>query len=425
MWLGSHGPRPGLPWADRRVTLVSRGAVAPEKSSRITLHYTNDLPSLQPPEVVNIRDLRRLARKRLPKAVFDYIDGGAEGEVTLRANVRAFEDILFRPRNAVKVERPDLRTTVLGCELSLPLILAPLGFTRLFHPDGERGAAQAAGAAGIAYCLSSFSGYPVDEIREVSKSPLWYQLYLAGGREVVEASLERAQNAGFSVLAVTIDTNAPGMRERDLRNGVPQLLSGGVFDKLPFVPHLIAHPRWLTSYLLDREVMRFPNIVVNGAPMGVADVRDVLQQSTITWADMKWIRNAWRGPILMKGVITGDDARRSLDEGAAGVIVSNHGGRQLDQSPATLRALPEVVGAIGGRGEVLMDGGIRRGSDILKAVCMGAKAVLVGRAYAYGLAAAGGAGVARAIEILREDAERTLVLLGCSCVGQLNRSFVE
>ena len=366
-----------------------------------------------------------MAKKRLPKAVFDYIDGGADGEVTLRENTRAFEEVVFRPRNAVSVKNCDLRTNVLGCELSFPLILAPLGFTRLFHPEGERGAAQAAGAAGIAYCLSSFSGYHVDELRKVTKGPLWYQLYLAGGRDVVEASLERAQKAGFSVLAVTIDTNTPGLRERDLRNGVPQLLSGGRFEKLPFVPPLFAHPRWLASYLLDRDVMKFPNIVVNGAPIGVTDVREMLRQSVVDWADMKWIRQAWRGPILMKGVITGDDARRSLDEGAAGVIVSNHGGRQLDNSPATLRALPEVVEAIGGRGEVLVDGGIRRGSDILKAVCLGAKAVLSGRAYGYGLAAAGAAGVARAIEILRSDAERTLVLLGCSSVQELNRSFVK
>jgi len=383
------------------------------------------LPSLQPPRVVNIEDLRRLAQKRLPKAVFDYIDGGADGEVTLRANVRAFEEVVFCPRNAIAVAQPDLRTTVLGCELSLPLILAPLGFTRLFHPEGERGAAQAAGAAGIGYCLSSFSGYHVDEVRKVTKGPLWYQLYIAGGSEVVEASLERAQKAGYSVLAVTIDTNFPGQRERDLRNGVPQLLSGEFFEKIPFVPPLLSHPRWLVSYLLDRDVMKFPNIIVNGKAQGVTDVREMLRQSTITWADMKWIRQAWRGPILMKGVITGDDARRSLDEGAEGVIVSNHGGRQLDNSPATLHVLPEIIDAIAGRGEVLVDGGIRRGSDILKAICMGARAVLAGRAYGYGLAAAGADGVARAIEILRADAERTLILLGCSSVQELNKSFIR
>jgi isopentenyl diphosphate isomerase/L-lactate dehydrogenase-like FMN-dependent dehydrogenase len=383
------------------------------------------LRSLSPPRVVNIDDLRRLARKRVPRGVFDYIDGGSDAEVTLRANVHSFEEVLFHPRNACAPSQCDLRTTVLGQELAFPLILAPLGFTRLFHPEGERGAARAAGAAGIPYCLSSFSGYRIEEIRNTSPGVLWYQLYLAGGREVVEATLERAQKAGFSALAVTIDTNTPGQRERDLRNGVPQLLSGGLFDKLPFLPSLASRPRWLARFLLDRDVMRFPNIVTKEGPMGVTDVREMLQRSTVSWADLKWIRQAWRGPILMKGVITGEDARRSLDEGAAGVIVSNHGGRQLDGCSATLRALPEVVEAVNGRAEVLMDGGIRRGSDILKAICLGAKAVLAGRAYAYGLAAAGSAGASRAVDILRSGAERTLTLLGCSSVSELDRSFVR
>jgi len=383
------------------------------------------LPQLSPPSVVNIDDLRRLAFKRVPRAVFDYIDGGADGEITLRANVRSFEEVIFRPRNACAPPQCDLRTTVLGTELSFPLILAPLGFTRLFHPEGEHGAAQAASAAGIAYCLSSFSGFRVDELRKAAAGPLWYQLYLAGGREVVEGSLERARQAGFSALAVTIDTNAPGNRERDLRNGVPELLSGSLLEKLPFVPSLISRPRWLARYVLDRDVMKFPNIVLKEGAMGVADVREMLRQSTVCWADMKWIRQCWPGPILMKGVITAEDAKRAVDEGAAGVIVSNHGGRQLDSSSATLRALPEIVRAVDGRAEVLMDGGIRRGGDILKAICLGAKAVLAGRAYGYGLAAAGMAGVTSAIQILRADAERTLTLLGCASVHELNRSFVQ
>jgi len=383
------------------------------------------LPQLSPPSIVNIDDLRRLAFKRVPRAVFDYIDGGSDGEITLRANVRSFAEVVFRPRNACAPPQCDLRTTVLGTELSFPLILAPLGFTRLFHPEGERGAAQAASAAGIAYCLSSFSGYHVSELRKAASGPLWYQLYLAGGREVVEGSLERAHKAGFSALAVTIDTNTPGNRERDLRNGVPELLSGSLMEKLPFVPSLLSRPRWLARYALDRDVMKFPNIVLKEGAMGVADVREMLRQSTVCWADMKWIRQSWPGPILMKGVITADDAKRSIDEGASGVIVSNHGGRQLDSSSATLRALPEIVKAVNGRAEVLMDGGIRRGGDIFKAICLGAKAVLTGRAYGYGLAAAGMAGVARAIQILRDDAERTLTLLGCASVHELNRSFVQ
>jgi L-lactate dehydrogenase (cytochrome) len=303
--------------------------------------------------------------------------------------------------------------------------VAPVGFTRLFHPEGERGVAQAANAAGLPYCLSSFSGYHVNELRKVSNGPLWYQLYIAGGREVAEASLERAQKAGFSVLAVTTDTNVPGYRERDVRNGNAQLMSGSLFAKIPYLPQLFSHPDWLFRFLADREALQFPNIEIDKAPMRADDVHKVLSQSVMQWSDMKWIRKAWKGPIVTKGISTGDDARRSLDEGAAGVIVSNHGGRQLDGSPASLRALPEVLEAINGRGEVLVDGGIRRGSDIVKAICMGAKAVLCGRAYAYGLAAAGQAGVTRAFEILRTDLDRTLKLLGCASVKQLDESYIR
>jgi len=383
------------------------------------------MPSLAPPKVVNIFDLRHLAQRRLPAAVFDYIDGGAEAEVTLRENMRAFEEISFRPRNGVAIGQTDLRTNVLGTEMAFPVVVAPVGFTRLFHPEGERGVAQAANAAGLPYCLSSFSGYHVNELRKVSNGPLWYQLYIAGGREVAEASLERAQKAGFSVLAVTTDTNVPGYRERDVRNGNAQLMSGSLFAKIPYLPQLFSHPDWLFRFLADREALQFPNIEIDKAPMRADDVHKVLSQSVMQWSDMKWIRKAWKGPIVTKGISTGDDARRSLDEGAAGVIVSNHGGRQLDGSPASLRALPEVLEAINGRGEVLVDGGIRRGSDIVKAICMGAKAVLCGRAYAYGLAAAGQAGVTRAFEILRTDLDRTLKLLGCASVKQLDESYIR
>ena len=376
--------------------------------------------------MVNIADLRRLAQRRLPRAVFDYIDGGAEGEVTLRENVRAFEEVVFRPRNAVATGKGDLRATVLGAELAFPLILAPVGFTRLIHSQAERAVAQAASTAGIAYCLSTFSGCPVDELRKVSNGVLWYQLYCAGGREVAEASIERARNAGFSVLAVTVDTNVLGYRERDVRNGVPQLMSGSWSARLPHLPQLLKRPRWLAGFLADRDALRFPNVVVNGSPMYACDVPKLLSQNPVQWTDIEWIRKAWGGgPILVKGVSTGEDARRALGEGAAGVIVSNHGGRQLDGSPASLRALPEVVEAVGGRAEVLLDGGIRRGSDIVKALCLGAKSVLCGRAYAYGLAAAGQAGVERAIEILRTDFERTMRLVGCESVGELNRSMVQ
>ncbi len=383
------------------------------------------MPSLDSPDVVNIEDLRRLAERRVPRAVFDYIDGGSEGEVTLRENVRAFEEVTFRPLNAVYTPQPDLRTTLLGSALAFPAFLAPCGFTRLYHPHGELAVARAAGSAGIGYLLSTFSGYRVEDVRRASAGPLWYQLYLPGGRGVAEATLDRVKRAGFTALAVTIDTNIHGMRERDLRNGIPQLMGNKFFARLPFLPQLFDRPGWLARFLADREVMKFPNIMLPDGPLCAPDVHKLLTQTVVTWADLKWIRETWPGPMLVKGVITADDARRSLDAGAAGVIVSNHGGRQLDGVSASLRALPEVVEAVNGRAEVLMDSGVRRGSDIVKAICLGARAVLVGRAYAYGLAAAGQPGVARAIEILRADVERTLILLGCQRVEDLNRSFVE
>jgi L-lactate dehydrogenase (cytochrome) len=382
--------------------------------------------SLEPPRVLNIEDLRRAAKRRLPRVVFDYIDGGAEDEWTLRANCRAFEEVTFRPRCAIAVPACDLRTTVLGTPLSMPLILAPVGSSRLIFPRGEQAAARAAGAAGIPYVLSTFSGCRLEEVAAASRAPVWYQLYLAGGRECALPALERANSAGFSALVVTIDTAVAGMRERDFRNGVKELLSGKVRLMLPFVSQLLARPRWLAGFIADGGLMRFPNIVVPGkGPMLYADVTAALQQSVVIWDDLKWIRKAWHGPIVIKGVHTGEDARRAVEIGADALVVSNHGGRQLDGVAPSLRTLPEIVAAVGDRIEVLFDGGIRRGGDIIKALCLGARAVMVGRAYAYGLGAAGGAGVARAIEILRTDMIRTLKLLGCASIGELDRSFID
>jgi L-lactate dehydrogenase (cytochrome) len=382
--------------------------------------------SVQAPRVLNIEDLRRAAKRRLPRVVFDYIDGGAEDEWTLRANSRAFEAVTFRPRCAVAVPSCDLRTVVLGASLPMPLILAPVGSSRLIHPRGEEAAAHAAGAAGIPYVLSTFSGCLLEDIAAASSAPVWYQLYLAGGRDCALPALDRAKAAGFSALVVTIDTAVAGMRERDFRNGVKELLSGKMRLMLPFVSQLLVKPRWLAGFFADGGLMKFPNIVVPGkGPMLYADVTAALEQSVVTWEDLKWIREAWTGPIVIKGIHTADDARRAVDEGADALVVSNHGGRQLDRVAPSLQVLPEVVAAVGDRIEVLLDGGIRRGSDIVKALCLGARAVMAGRAYAYGLGAAGGAGVARAIDILRSDLVRTLKLLGCAFVGELARSYVD
>jgi isopentenyl diphosphate isomerase/L-lactate dehydrogenase-like FMN-dependent dehydrogenase len=378
------------------------------------------------PRVVNIADLRALARRRLPRVVFDYVDGGAEDEITLRENRRAFEEIAFRPRQAVAMSHCDLRTRVLGCDFSLPALLAPVGYSRVIHASGEVAAARAAGDAGTGYILSTISGYPLEEVKAASVGPVFYQLYVLEGREVAEAALERARQAGYAGLFVTMDTAVAGMRERDFRNGMKELLGGTLIDKIRFSPQVLARPGWLASFLRDGGVRPLPNVVVPGrGPMPLIDVGSALARSTIAWEDLRWIRDAWRGPIIIKGVLTGEDALRALDEGATAIVVSNHGGRQLDSVQATLRALPEIVGAVNGRVEVLMDGGIRRGADIVKALCLGARAVLCGRAYAYGLAAAGEAGVARALEILRTDLERTLRLLGCPSIAALDRSYIS
>lgn len=367
-----------------------------------------------------------MARRRVPKAVFDYLDGGAEDEITLRENCRVFADVSFRPRCAVAFSDCDLHTRLLGNDLALPFLLAPVGYSRLMHPGGEVAAAASAGRAGTGYILSTISGHSLENVRAASAGPVFYQLYLMGGRAAAEAAIARARAAGFNALVVTIDTPVSGIRERDYRNGMKELISGSLPDKLPFIPNVLSRPGWLMDYLLDGGLPGLPNVVPPGkGPMPLVDVAAALAESAITWADLHWIRDLWQGPLVVKGVLTADDARRAVDAGAAAISVSNHGGRQLDCVSSSLRALPEVVAAVDGQVEVWMDGGVRRGSDIVKALCLGAHAVLCGRAYAYGLAAAGEAGVERAIEILRADLERTLRLLGCCSVSALDRSYVS
>jgi L-lactate dehydrogenase (cytochrome) len=381
--------------------------------------------SVSAPHIVNIADLRIAAKRRLPRAVFDYIDGGADAEVTLRENCRAFEDVALRPRSAVATKSCDLSTSVLGASLSLPMLLAPVGSSRMFWPRGEEVAARAAGQAGTAYILSTLSGCRVQDVKAATTGPVWYQLYLIGGRDVAMGAIERAKSVGCSALVVTIDTPVAGLRERDVRNGTKELVSGRPFTMLPYIGQFLARPRWLAAYLADGGLMKFPNIALPSGPMPYADVGAALQESMTSWADLRWIREAWQGPIVVKGVHTADDARQAIDHGAAAVVVSNHGGRQLDGVAATIRVLPEIVDAAGGRAEILLDGGIRRGSDVVKALCLGARAVLIGRAYAYGLGAAGGAGVTRAIDILRTDIIRTLTLLGVSSTAALDKSSVD
>src|SRR5438874_5343459 len=257
------------------------------------------MKKLSPSRVVNIADLRSMAERRVPKSVFDYLDGGAEGEVTLRENCRAFEDITFRPRHAVKVNECDLRTTVLGTEISFPAILAPVGYSRLMHPGGEVAAARAAGETGTGYILSTISGHTLEDVKAASSGPVWYQLYLLGGREAAEGALDRARRAGFSALVITVDTPVAGMRERDPRNGMKQLLGSSPFAKIPYLPEIMSHPGWLVRFLLDGGIPKLANIVIPGkGPMELIDVASALAKAAVTWKDLEWIRQLWPGPIV-------------------------------------------------------------------------------------------------------------------------------
>jgi isopentenyl diphosphate isomerase/L-lactate dehydrogenase-like FMN-dependent dehydrogenase len=381
--------------------------------------------NLAAPRVVNVKDLRRLARARLPDAVFDYLDGAADDETTLKDSEKAFKEVLFKPRFAVATPACDLGVTVLGHKLDLPFLLAPIGYSRLMHPRGELAASKAAGNNGTAYILSTMSGHRIEDVKAQSGGPTFYQLYLAGGRGAAEAAIGRARAAGYKALFVTIDTPVAGNRERDVRNGMKALMGTNPFAKLPYLPNILAHPRWLAAFLADGMSRPFPNIVVPGSgPLAAVDVAAALESAQVSWTDLKWIRDVWNGPIVIKGVMTADDARRSVDEGAQGIVVSTHAGRQLDGVAGSLRVLPGIVEAVGDKTEVLFDGGIRRGADMVRAMALGARACLLGRGYAYGMAAAGDAGIERAIDIFRTDIVRTLKLLGCASIRDVNATHV-
>jgi isopentenyl diphosphate isomerase/L-lactate dehydrogenase-like FMN-dependent dehydrogenase len=377
-----------------------------------------------------VDDARELARRALPRVVFDYIDGAAETERTMRANLDAFEAVGFVPRMAVPglTVSPSLSTTVLGQEVALPVLLAPVGFTRAMAPGGDVAGAAAAHTAGTLFTLSSMSGHTMEEVFAAAQGPAWFQLYGLGGRAGAEQLVERARDVGYTALVVTVDTPIPGNRERDLHHGVTMPLRVTRETATRFAPQALVRPRWLYRFARDGFSMDLAMANGLGSPdeqMSVdeAVVRWVL--SPITWDDFSWLREVFDGPVLAKGVLTAADARRALDAGASGIVVSNHGGRQLDGVPAALAALDDVVGEVGGEVEVLMDGGVRRGSDVAKAVAIGARAVLIGRPWAWSLAAAGEEGVVRTLEILRAELDRTLRLLGVGSVSELDRDCVS
>jgi len=372
----------------------------------------------------NISDVRLAARRRLPRVAFDVIDGGAADEITLRANTAAFRSIRFRPRPLEDVSKRDLGIEVFGTRISMPVMLAPTGAGRIVNRSAELEVARAALRAGTVYVQATGSSYPYEAVAEASDGTAWFQMYVPPTRPELEALLDRIGQAGFKALVLAIDTPVFGTRERDTKNHftVPFKLRPG---------HLaqgIVKPAWTIEFLRG-------NVGPGMVPSRYGQARTSLKESQeallaaaypVTWEDVAAVRRGWPGRLLIKGIMRPDECPRLVEEfGVDGLIVSNHGGRQLDGVPATIEVLPAVVEAVGGRIPVFLDGGVRRGGDVLKAVALGATAVLVGRPYLYGLAWAGGEGVSRVLEILRAEVDRDLALLGCRSVGEVDRGFVD
>ena len=368
--------------------------------------------------VASIRDLRLLARRRAPRAVFDYTDGGAGDEISLRRSRAAFARVEFQPRVLQDVSSIDMTTTILGAPAALPLVFAPTGFTRMMHTEGEPAVARAAERAGIPYALSTMGTTSIERLAaEVPRARRWFQLYLWRDRAASRDLVARAQEAGYEALVLTVDTPVPGARLRDVRNGLtlPPSLSVRTFAEGAL------HARWWFD-LLTTEPLEFASL--NRFDGTVAELVGQVFDPALTMRDLAWLREIWTGPLVVKGITTVEDARAVVDAGADAVVVSNHGGRQLDRAPTPLERLPGVVDAVGDRAEVYVDGGILSGGDVVAAVALGARAALVGRAYLYGLMAGGERGVQKAAEILAKEVAGTLALLGVTRVVDLRPEHV-
>lgn len=375
--------------------------------------------------ILNADDARELARRRLPRSVFLYFEGGTEDRQTIAENRDAFRRICFLPHVGRDVSTVDCATTALGSPLAFPVVPAPVGYIRLAHRDGELAVARAAGALGTAAGISTLSSCAIEEIVSGTPAPIWFQLYLVGGRDLAERTMARAQAAGCRALLVTVDLAASASPDRPLRGGqIPVRVD--LRNAVRYLPEMLRRPRWLADFLRDGLALDLPNVRdAADVPLSVAAASTrMAQRPGTTWDDVAWIRERWAGPLAVKGIIRGDDARRALDLGADAIIVSNHGGNALDGTIASLAALPQVVAAVPADTEVLLDGGIRRGSDVVKALALGARAVLVGRPYIWGLAAAGEDGARRALEILHDGVRRTLAMLGCQSLAELDESLV-
>jgi isopentenyl diphosphate isomerase/L-lactate dehydrogenase-like FMN-dependent dehydrogenase len=372
---------------------------------------------------LNIEDLRRQAKRRLPKPIFDFMDGGAEDEVTLRANRDDFAKLTFNPRTLVDMSQRRMSARVLGQDFNLPFLLAPTGLTGAFWPHGEILAASAAKEAGIGYCLSTNATTSIEEIAKHFPG-FWFQLYALRDREVMHRLIARAKAAGASVLILTVDLAAHGRRERDVRTGFtvpPKLTPANVMQ-------YASRPGWLWR-LVNNPGLTFANFGdLTERGLGLVSLGQYVSTQfdpAINWQDLTWIRDLWGGKLALKGILAPEDARTAVAHGIDAIIVSNHGGRQLDSAASAIAALPAIADAVGDRAEVLIDSGIRRGSDIVKALALGATACLIGRAFLYGLATGGQAGVSRAIDILRSEIDNVQALLGCPDLARIDRSFLK
>ncbi len=367
---------------------------------------------------INIDDLRDRARRRLPRMFFDYLDSGAFGEVTLQRNRRDFEALALRQQVLVDVSRRDLSHTVLGRELALPLMLAPIGFCGIMAPDGEIAAARAAQATGIHLCNSTFAIHGLAATAKAAGFAPDFQLYVFGDRGFTEQMVETARDVGSNALFLTVDTAVAGLRERDTRNGFRTSTRLGMRP----LTDMMLHPRWCAS-VAKRWPPQLGNVAghpkFGGGLMQQASSLAREVDSSLQWSDLRWLRDLWPGRLVLKGIMTPENARQAADHGADAIVVSNHGGRQLDGARSTISALPGIAAAVGDRIEILLDSGIRRGSDIVKAVALGADGVLIGRAYMYGLAAHGEAGAVAAIRLLATEMEITMAFMGVRTIAEL------
>ena len=378
--------------------------------------------------IQSVEDARLLAKRRVPKGIFQMFEAGSGSNVTMERNEAVFREVLFRPRTAVFHPERDISTTVLGHRIAMPAIVSSVGFLRVGHRDGEAGVARAAGAAGTIQFVSGVTTTPIEEIMDAASGPVFYQLYYIGGREASAPIIDRVKRAGVGGLVLTVDTPTIA-RPRDLpyteRAGVPQGVT--LRDAIRFLPQLVTKPAWTWDFI--RDGMREPRIAMglrpDGAPMGFYEGISRIYERTPAWEDLPWIRRHWDGPIVLKGILTADDARRAVREGVDAIVVSNHGGNVLDGSVPTLSALPEIVDAVGGKIEVLLDSGVRRGTDVLKALALGARAVLLGRAYVYSLLAAGEPGVRHILDLFRQQIDEGLAFLGARSIQELDPSFLE